>query len=44
MSDDNQSSVLLSTFYSGRKKYRVFFHRGAIVWDNEKPPFGEYIN
>lgn len=43
MSDDHQSSVLLTTLSSGRKKYRVFFHRGVIVWDNEKPPFGKFF-
>lgn len=42
MSDDCENSVLLSTFHSGRKKLRVFFHRGVIVWDSEKPPFGKY--
>lgn len=41
MSDNLQNSVLLSTFSSGRKKYRLYFHRNQIVWDNEKPPYGK---
>ncbi|XP_018320577.1 ceramide kinase [Agrilus planipennis] len=38
MSDDNQNSVLLSNFYLGRRRYRVYYHRNLIVWDSEKPP------
>jgi hypothetical protein len=38
MSNDLHNSVLLSTFSSGNKKYRVIFHKGAIVWGNVKPP------
>ncbi|KAK4871624.1 hypothetical protein RN001_015748 [Aquatica leii] len=42
MSDDLQNSVLLSTFYSRRKRYRLYFHRNQIVWDNEKPPYAQH--
>ncbi|XP_018571310.1 ceramide kinase isoform X2 [Anoplophora glabripennis] len=38
MCSDIHNSVLLSTFYSGKKKLRIIFHKGNIVWDNEKPP------
>ncbi|XP_060516142.1 ceramide kinase [Cylas formicarius] len=34
----SQNSVLLTCFYSGKKKLRVIFHKGVIVWDNERPP------
>lgn len=38
MTDTAQSSVLLTIFYNGRKRLKVFFHQGKIIWDNEKPP------
>ncbi|EFA10927.1 ceramide kinase [Tribolium castaneum] len=41
MSDDLHNSVLLSTFSSGNKKYRVIFHKGTIVWGNGKPPIDQ---
>ncbi|KRT83782.1 hypothetical protein AMK59_3697 [Oryctes borbonicus] len=38
MTDETQQSVLLTTFSSKKKRYKVFFHQGKIIWDNEKPP------
>lgn len=40
MTDDTQQSVLLTTFTSKKKRYKVFFHQGKIIWDNERPPSG----
>ncbi|KAJ8983894.1 hypothetical protein NQ317_000930 [Molorchus minor] len=43
MSGNIKDSVLLSTFYNGKKKLRIIFHNGNIVWDSEKPPSDKYI-
>lgn len=42
MSINNDNIVLLSIFHCGKKKLRIIFHKGLIVWDNEKPPSGKY--
>lgn len=47
MSNDNQNSaaqesVLLSTFYCGRKRFKLYFHRNQIVWDYAKPPYAQH--
>ncbi|CAG9759791.1 unnamed protein product [Ceutorhynchus assimilis] len=41
MSDIN-NSVLLSTFLNGKKKVKIIFHKGVLVWDNEKPPLEQH--
>ncbi|KAF5300184.1 hypothetical protein FQA39_LY11218 [Lamprigera yunnana] len=41
MSDQTQNSVLLTSFYCGRKRLRLYFHRNKIVWDNEAPPYAQ---
>lgn len=42
MSEDQSSTpkgaVLLSFFKSGRKKYKVFYNHGELVWEPTKPP------
>lgn len=41
MSDSN-NSVLLSTFFNGKKKVKIIFHKGLLVWDNERPPLEQH--
>lgn len=41
MSEQDDKSVLLSIFKSGRRKLKVFYHKRVIVWDNTKPPSGK---
>lgn len=41
MSEQDDKSVLLSIFKSGRRKLKVFYHKKVIVWDNTKPPSGK---
>lgn len=43
MSQQDDESVLLSIFKSGRRKLKVFYHKKVIVWDNTKPPSGESL-
>ncbi|XP_072402252.1 ceramide kinase [Diabrotica undecimpunctata] len=38
MDSDIQNFVLLNTFHTRKKKLRIIFHQGNLVWDNEKPP------
>ncbi|KAL1493072.1 hypothetical protein ABEB36_011206 [Hypothenemus hampei] len=40
MSEVNQP-VLLSTFLNGKKKVKIIFHKGILVWDNESPPLAQ---
>lgn len=40
MSDSIQNSVLLSNFYTGRRRYKVFYHQGKLIWEKQKPPSG----
>lgn len=42
MTDESQRSVLLTTFTSRKKRYKVFFHQDNIIWDNERPPSGTF--
>lgn len=43
MSAEDDKSVLLSIFKSGRRKLKVFYHKKVIVWDNTKPPSGKFV-
>lgn len=42
MSFLNDDTVLLNTFTCGKKKLRIIYHKGNIIWDNEKPPSEQY--
>ncbi|XP_063993860.1 ceramide kinase [Diachasmimorpha longicaudata] len=33
------ASVLLNTFVIKKKRCKVYFHRGTIIWETEKPPY-----
>ncbi|XP_071570266.1 ceramide kinase isoform X2 [Temnothorax nylanderi] len=32
-------SVLLNTFVVKKKRCRVYFHRGTLIWETERPPY-----
>ncbi|XP_011299241.1 ceramide kinase [Fopius arisanus] len=33
------SSVLLNTFVIKKKRCRVYFHHGTLIWETERPPY-----
>ncbi|XP_058809040.1 ceramide kinase isoform X2 [Phymastichus coffea] len=37
--DPMRGTVLLTTFVIRRKRCRVYFHRGTLVWETERPPY-----
>ncbi|KAF7267127.1 hypothetical protein GWI33_019621 [Rhynchophorus ferrugineus] len=39
---DHQEPVLLNTFINGKKKVKIIFHKGVLVWDNERPPLAQH--
>ncbi|XP_066583603.1 ceramide kinase isoform X1 [Prorops nasuta] len=38
-SDLSSKSVLLNTFVIKKKRCRVYFHRGTLIWETERPPY-----
>lgn len=39
ISDQSSRTVLLNTFVVKKKRCRVYFHRGTLIWETEKPPY-----
>ncbi|KAF7393296.1 hypothetical protein HZH66_009129 [Vespula vulgaris] len=37
--DNSSKSVLLNTFVVKKKRCRVYFHRGTLIWETERPPY-----
>ncbi|XP_011175344.1 ceramide kinase [Solenopsis invicta] len=35
----SKSAVLLNTFIVKKKRCRVYFHRGTLIWETERPPY-----
>lgn len=35
--------VLLNTFVIRKKRCRVYFHRGTLIWESEGAPYGKYM-
>jgi len=35
------NSVLLNTFVVKKKRCRVYFHRGTLIWETERPPYSK---
>ncbi|XP_018362135.1 PREDICTED: ceramide kinase-like [Trachymyrmex cornetzi] len=35
----SSKSVLLNTFVVKKKRCRVYFHRGTLIWETERPPY-----
>ncbi|XP_018352225.1 PREDICTED: ceramide kinase [Trachymyrmex septentrionalis] len=35
----SSKSVLLNTFIVKKKRCRVYFHRGTLIWETERPPY-----
>lgn len=35
-------TVLLNTFVVCKKKCKVYFHHGMLIWETEAPPHCEY--
>lgn len=43
--DDHRTSttVLLNTFVIKKKRCRVYFHRGTLIWETERQPYSKEI-
>lgn len=39
--DHSSNSVLLNTFVVKKKRCRVYFHRGTLIWETERPPYSK---
>ncbi|KAK1124728.1 hypothetical protein K0M31_006090 [Melipona bicolor] len=39
ITDQSSRTVLLNTFVVKKKRCRVYFHRGTLIWETEKPPY-----
>nr|XP_031847729.1 ceramide kinase isoform X3 [Nomia melanderi] len=39
ITDQSSRTVLLNTFIVKKKRCRVYFHRGTLIWETEKPPY-----
>ncbi|KAH0553836.1 ceramide kinase [Cotesia glomerata] len=37
--DQFSNSVLLNTFIIKKKRCRVYFHKGTLIWETERPPY-----
>lgn len=37
-----RSAVLLNTFLIDKKRYRVFYNNGELIWEKEKSKKSEY--
>jgi len=37
----SSKSVLLNTFIVKKKRCRVYFHRGTLIWETERPPYSK---
>ncbi|XP_012278630.1 ceramide kinase [Orussus abietinus] len=37
--NDSSGAVLLNTFVIKKKRCRVYFHRGTLIWETERPPY-----
>ncbi|KAK0095273.1 hypothetical protein PV326_008794 [Microctonus aethiopoides] len=37
--DQFSGTVLLNTFVIKKKRCRVYFHRGTLIWETERPPY-----
>ncbi|XP_046623003.1 ceramide kinase isoform X1 [Neodiprion virginianus] len=37
--DHASDAVLLNTFVIRKKRCRVYFHRGTLIWETERPPY-----
>ncbi|XP_034941938.1 ceramide kinase [Chelonus insularis] len=37
--DQLSNTVLLNTFIIKKKRCRVYFHRGTLIWETERPPY-----
>ncbi|OXU30438.1 hypothetical protein TSAR_011974 [Trichomalopsis sarcophagae] len=37
--DPSYHTVLLSTFVIRKKRCRVYFHKGTLIWETERPPY-----
>lgn len=35
------NSVLLNTFVIKKKRCKVYFHNGTLVWQTERPPYSK---
>lgn len=42
--DHSSNSVLLNTFIVKKKRCRVYFHRGTLIWETERPPYSKRDN
>lgn len=36
-------TVLLTTFVIRKKRCRVYFHRGTLIWETERAPYSEFL-
>lgn len=41
--DQFSGTVLLNTFVIKKKRCRVYFHRGTLIWETERPPYSEFF-
>lgn len=39
----SSNSVLLNTFVVKKKRCRVYFHRGTLIWETERSPYSKEI-
>jgi hypothetical protein len=40
--DPSYGTVLLSTFVIKKKRCRVYFHKGTLIWETERTPYSEF--
>jgi hypothetical protein len=41
--NDAKNFVLLNTFTIDKKRYRVFYNSGLLIWEKEKAKNGEFL-
>lgn len=41
ITDQSSRTVLLNTFVVKKKRCKVYFHRGTLIWETEKPPYSK---
>lgn len=41
--DQCSQTVLLNTFVIKKKRCRVYFHQGTLIWETERPPYSKFI-
>ena len=40
---EESEPVLLTTFLIKRKRCRVYFHLGTLIWETERAPYSKYF-